>query len=164
MCFFRLIGEFLKRRNTSHHCLQFLHRVGLSLVTMSIRSDQLKMGQNFLHEVKVRKVEVENWARQRQVLEETIKAEKMEPGSDKKVEHELRVNFVADEFVEIMHNLRHKVNYLAPVDDQFLNAMKAEYDTASDALEAHLDMRPKLYDVSYDNIGKPNKSFLLNYS
>ena len=129
---------------------------------MSIRSDQRKMGQNFLYEVKVRKVEVENWARQRQVLEEAIKSEKMEPGSDKKVENELSVNFVADECVEIMHNLGHKVNRLAPVDDHFLNVMKAEYDTASDALEAHLDMRPKLYDVSYDNIGKPNRNFLFN--
>ena len=152
----KIIGEFLKRRNTSKHCLQFLHRVGLSLVTMSIRSDQQKMGNNFLKEVKDRKAEVEVWAFQKQVLEEAVKAEKIESAKVRisSSRNNLQVIFVADDEVEVINDLGNLLHTVVSRDEVFLEDMKAVHGSAAESMEAHLDMRPKLYDLSYDNIGE----------
>ena len=152
----KIIGEFLKRRNTSKHCLQFLHRVGLSLVTMSIRSDQQKMGINFLKEVKDRKAEIEVWAFQKQVLEEAIKAEKILSSNIRisSSQSKFQVIFVADDEAEIIDDLGDLLHTVVSKDEQFVEFMKAVHGSAAESMEAHLDMRPKLYDLSYDNIGK----------
>ena len=71
----RIVGEFLKLKNTSKQSLQLIHRLGLSLVSVTIRSDQDRIAQHFLKEVKERKSEIELWATRRKMLENMIEEE-----------------------------------------------------------------------------------------
>ena len=123
---------------------------------MSIRSDQQKMGNNFLKEVKDRKAEVEVWAFQKQVLEEAVKAEKIESAKVRisSSRNNLQVIFVADDEVEVINDLGNLLHTVVSRDEVFLEDMKAVHGSAAESMEAHLDMRPKLYDLSYDNIGE----------
>jgi hypothetical protein len=149
----KVIGEFLKRRNTSKHCLQYLQRVGLSLVTMSIRSDQEKMGVNFLQEVQERKSEIELWAIQRQSLEKLANKESVQAAQVRRSSSDLlAVSFVVDDEVEPLIDISEVTVEDAFVDPIILD-MISLHGSASSALELHLDGRPKLQDVTYDNIG-----------
>lgn len=158
----KVIGEFLKRRNTSKHCLQYLHRVGLSLVTMSIRSDQTKMGSNFLQEVKMRKEEVEAWAWQKNILKRAVTKEVL-LGHKANTTGSLKVQFINDSETETIKDIGAKVFHddveLSGVHAEFLEDQLIAHGTATKALEFHLDSRPKLFDVTYDNIGN-NLKFL----
>ena len=151
----KIIGEFLKRRNTSKHCLQFLHRVGLSLVTMSVRSDQQKMGCNFLKEVSERKAEVEAWAVRRTVLGKMAKQELIKSQFVQSSPGHLKLSFISDEVVEAIVDLGEKKETESEVlmQDPAMQEIISCFGSASEALEAHLDCRPKLQDVTYDNIG-----------
>jgi hypothetical protein len=44
----RIIGEYLKLKNTSKQGLQLIHRLGLSMIPVTIRSDQDRIAQHFL--------------------------------------------------------------------------------------------------------------------
>ena len=154
----KICGEFLKRRNTSKNCLQFLQRVGLSLVSMSIRSDQQKMGSNFLEEVTLRKAEIESWARQKKVLERAVKNELIRTPSFNKYNCDnLAVDFIPDSAAEAIEDLGVKASdkddELSTEMSAFLRERIVKHGTARDAMEAHLDSRPKIFDVTYDNIG-----------
>ena len=151
----KVIGEFLKRRNTSKHCLQFLQRVGLSLVTVSIRSDQQKMGSNFLKDVSERKADIELWAHQRKILDRAVKCEAIEVAkANNSVHDHYKVIFVGDDTVEAIKDLSEfQPEEDSVLDDPFILKMMATHGSASKSLEAHLDLRPKLQDVTYDNIG-----------
>ena len=83
--------------------------------------------------------------------------------ADKSIFDNLTIKFVADSSVEIIENLSEKLSQHEAheaSDDDFLDFMLAAHGTAQKAMESHLDLRPKLQDVTYDNIGKQCMDFI----
>ena len=141
----KILGEFFKLKNTGKQALQLLHRLGLSVVTMSIRADQDVIGTHFLNETKSRKLEIESWFKRRKMLE-NIQAKT-----------KLSVEFIDDKYVPVIVELgeeypktKEKLDLYQP--DEYVLELIKQHDDVEAAVEHHLDSRPKLYDVSYDNI------------
>ena len=144
--FQKILGEFFKLKNTGKQALQLLHRLGLSVVTMSIRADQDVIGTHFLNETKRRKYEIETWFERRKMLESILDKTK------------LSVEFIDEKYVPAIVDLgeeypktKEKHDLYQP-DEYVLELIKQHGGDAEIAVERHLDSRPKLYDVSYDNI------------
>ena len=142
----RVLGEFFKLKNTGKQVMQLLHRLGLSLVTHSIRADLDLIGSHFLNETKSRKHEIEMWFTRRKMLEKIIS------------ERTLTVKFIDEKHVPNIVELgedhvkvEKKLDLYQP--DKYVHELINLHDNeARAALEVHLDQRPKLFDISYDNI------------
>ena len=126
--------------------MQLLHRLGLSMVTMSLRSDLDVIGKHFLSEIKSRKTEIEIWFQRRKMIEKIIKG------------LELRVEFTDDKYIAAIHDLEEeetkheeKLDLHKP-DGYVMELLIKNENDAKAVLDLHLDSRPKLYDVTYDNI------------
>ena len=76
--FQKIFGNFCKKKNTSKQCLQLLQRIGVSLVPPTLRADEDKLGSTFMNEVTQRKVEVEEWSKLREFLEEMSSIEEIQ--------------------------------------------------------------------------------------
>ena len=151
--FQKLLGNFCKKKNTSKQCLQLLQRLGVSLVPTALRKDEDKLGVTFLAEVTQRKFEIEEWARVREILETMSRKE-----SKLKILRDfenLKVKFFEDEVCDSIADLS---TLVADTDREETierkNAMKlvSEFGSSTLALEKHISARPKLLDVTYDNI------------
>ena len=147
--FQKLLGNFCKKKNTSKQCLQLLQRLGISLVPMSLRADEDRLGSNFLKDVKDRKQDIEKWARVRENLElMAYKEAKL-----KEVEKLKRfdVKFFEDEICEEIMDIETK-QIDDNVDELKAQDLASKVGSATEALNKHLDDRPKLQDVTYDNL------------
>ena len=142
----RVLGEFFKLNSTGKQALQLLHRLGLSMVSMSIRADQDEIGKHFLKDIKDRKEEIETWFRRKQMLERV------------KCEVKLAVKFTDDKYIPSIGELGEELHETVrkpeiPAADLYVLKLIEEHrNDIEKAIETHLDDRPKLYDVSYDNI------------
>ena len=163
----RLIGEYLKLKNTSKQGLQLIQRLGLSLISVTIRNDQDRIAQHFLKEIHQRKNDVELWARRREMLEELMKEDKKKEDSAS-----LSVSFTPDEFVpkiddlgEIMPSNLYKSKVEVEPDNYVLDIVE-KLGTVKTALEYHLNTRPALVDVTFDNvdIGRGSHEFIVGES
>ena len=162
----RIIGEYLKLKNTSKQGLQLIHRLVLSMIPVTIRSDQDRIAQHFLKEVQCRKQEIELWATRREMLDQQMQ-EKQE---NIQYSRELNVRFTPDEFIP-------KMNDIGVIDttsldkpkvqsepDKYVISIIEEFGTVQSALDFHLDSRPPLIDVTFDNvdIGRVPNEFIVN--
>ena len=142
----RVLGEFFKVKSVGKQALQLLHKLGLSMVSMTIRADQDVVGQHFLREIFQRKKEIEIWFERRKMLE-GMKAECL-----------LSVKFTGDQYIISIKDLgEERVEALiipkVVKPDQFVIEMiKQNENNVQSTLEEHLNARPKMYDVCYDNI------------
>ena len=164
----RIIGEFMKLKNTSKQCLQLVQRLGLSLISVTIRADQDKIGQHFLKEVKSRKEQIEEWARRREMLVQLVQGELQRGDKIVNASSKLNVQFTPDEFISPVMDLG-TVDAFTRVEiapDSHVLDMVENLGTAHDALECHLDNRPPLMDVTFDNIdiGRTPNEFLAGES
>jgi hypothetical protein len=123
-----------------------LCRLGFSLVTPSIRADLDLIGSHFLSETKARKYEIEIWFSRRKMLEKVIS------------DDILTVNFADDKFVPKIVDLggddegyEKKLELYQP-DEHVRELIEVQNGDVKAALDVHLDQRPKLYDITYDNI------------
>ena len=144
--FQKVLGEVFKLRNSGKQTMQLLHRIGLSLVTPSIRADLDTIGTHFLSEIKVRKAEIEEWFVRRKMLEKI------------KSQYILSVEFTDDKYVapivelgEEKREAEVKLNIYNP--DEYVKKLVEQhaYDVEA-ALDDHIDSRPKMYDCTYDNV------------
>ena len=142
----KLLGEFFKLRSTGKQPMQLLHRLGLSMVTMSLRADLDVIGKHFLNEIQMRREEIETWFKRRKMIEKV------------ELESKLRVKFQQDKKIPAIVDLgddcieiKEKLDLYQP-DEYVLDLFKENGNDAKATMEVHLDSRPKLYDVSYDNI------------
>ena len=97
----KLIGEYLKRKNCSKAGLEFLQRCGLSLVSKTVSRDQDIIGTNFLSEVKIRKIEIEEWDKRRTVLENLVISEQKHETMASRG-NVLKVEYIEDNFIARM--------------------------------------------------------------
>ena len=142
----KILGEFFKLKNTGKQALQLLHRLGLSQVTPSIRADLDLIGSHFLSEIKTRKYEIETWFTRRKMLEKVIS------------DNVLTVKFVDDKYVPKIADLggddeevEMKLELYQP-DEHVDELIKLQNGDVKAALELHIDQRPKLFDITYDNV------------
>ena len=162
----KLLGEYFKLSNTGKQGLQLMQRLGLTLVPKSIRENQHIIGTHFLSEVKIRKESIELWHERRLTLEYLIKqkGQVRNPVCDQK---NLTVWFPEEKYIQHIQDLG---EYLA----EMKNDVHTEPDgyivdlieTAGDekaALDMHLDLRPKNYDITYDNVdmGRTSSEYLI---
>ena len=167
----RVLGEFLKLKNTSKQSLQLIHRLGLSLVSVTIRSDQDRIAQHFLKEVKERKSEIELWATRRKMLENMVE-EELQRGK-LTLDRSLYVKFTPDTFIPQILDLgmtrsnkddAPSVVKIKP--DKHVLEMVREIDSIEEALDCHLASRPALIDITFDNvdIGRVPNEFIAGES
>ena len=162
----KLLGEYFKLSNTGKQGLQLLQRLGLTLVPKSIRENQDAIGVNFLGEVKERKKSLEDWHERRMILESMVKKKggrRIEINCDEK-----KAVFVDDRSVDQIVELG---EFLALVEDDeeavepdnYVLELIKTTGGELEALEKHLDDRPKFYDVSFDNldIGRVSCEYLI---
>ena len=163
----KMFGEYFKLSNTGKKGLQLMQRLGLSLVPKSIRENQDVIGVNFLSEVKERRKSLEGWHERRKILESMAKKKKVERREEMNC-GEQKVVFVDDKSVDQIVELG---EFLAVVQDdleavgpdnyilELIEATGGEVE----ALEKHLDTRPKHYDVTFDNvdIGRVSCEYLI---
>ena len=163
----RIIGEYLKLKNTSKQGLQLIHRLGLSMIPVTIRSDQDRIAEHFLKEVQCRKQEIELWARRREMLEQQmqVKQENIQCST------ELNVRFTPDEFIPKMNDIGVIINtsldgpeMVQSEPDNYVVSIMEEFGSVQGALDFHLDSRPPLIDVTFDNvdIGRVPNEFIVN--
>ena len=161
----------MKLKNTSKQCLQLMHRLGLSLISVTIRADQDKIGQHFMKEVKDRKEKIEMWASRREMLVKTVQDEIL--GGSEMMESSvvLNVRFLCDEFIPSMRDLGSVETRNIPLfsrnsADSYVIDLVEDSGSAQNALEFHLDNRPSLIDVTFDNIdiGRTPNEFLFSES
>ena len=168
----RIVGEYLKLKNTSKQGLQLIHRLGLSLVSVSIRADQDKIAKHFMKEVEERRQDIELWARRRKMLETLIEDEmQSEKGSNSAP---LNVKFTPDTFIPQIHNLGSWRSYKSNVPkvvekiqpDEHVIEIVENTETKMKALDCHLENRPALVDITFDNIdiGRVGKEFIAGES
>ena len=150
----KIIGSYMKMKNTSKQGLQLLQRLGLTLVPKSIREDQDKVASSFLEDVFQRKKEIELWHDRRKVLEVLVKQ-----NSEKKVNSErpnkVTVECLNDEHVDEISDLIQYLSLSASpplVPDAYVVNLIDISGGEVNALESHLDLKPKMYDLTYDNL------------
>ena len=151
----KILGSYMKMNNTSKQGLQLLQRLGLTLVPKSIREDQDKIESSFLEDVMERKKEIELWHDRRKVLEVLTKQNGGKNLKSSVGPTQMTVKCINDEYVDEISDL---VQYLSlssstqlVPDAYVLNLINVNGGEAN-ALEAHLDLKPKMYDVTYDNL------------
>ena len=154
----KILGEFFKLKNANRQVLQLLQRMGLSLVSVAIRSDMDSISKHFMTDVKKRKLEIEQWAQEREMLENEVKAEIIKNAQSPKSHHtgrKLRVEYTPNELIVPMVDLGeielvHPTTDLAPT-TQVLQMIHA-HGSAQTALDDHLDNCPAAFTITYDNI------------
>ena len=147
--FQKLLGNFCKKKNTSKQCLQLLQRLGVSLVPTSLRADEDKLGLNFLKDVSLRKQEIESWARVRENLE-TMKRKESKLKSLNEVTN-LTATFFEDEICDQILDIE-EIDMKEDSDKIKAEELTLECGSANLAFMEHIFHRPKLLDVTYDNI------------
>ena len=151
----KILGSYMKMNNTSKQGLQLLQRLGLTLVPKSIRQDQDKIASTFLEEVHERKKEIELWHERRRILEALAKLNGSKVTKHPTGQSQLSVQFLDDQYVEeindLVQHLSLSTNPLVEPDEYVVNLVDA-CGGELNALETHLDLKPKMYDVTYDNL------------
>ena len=162
----KLLGEYFKLSNTGKQGLQLLQRLGLTLVPKSIRESQDLIGTHFLAEVKERKIDIEIWHERRKVLEFLIK-QKGFVKNPSYGQNKLAVWFPEEKFI---HEIQDLGEYLAVIKndedmepDIYTLDLIDQAGGVNEALEKHLDLRPKYYDVTFDNLdmGRISSEYLM---
>ena len=152
----KILGEFLKIKSSNRQVLQLIQRMGLSLVSKTIRSDMDVISTHFMNEVEDRKLRIEQWAMEREMYEKEVKAE-----LTKNAQNFNSQNFGRKLYVKYTQN-----ELIPPIVDlselEFVNAnivpnthvieMIHKHGSAEKALDDHLDNRPADFTVTYDNI------------
>ena len=163
----KILGEFFKLKSANRQVLQILHRLGLSLVSMAVRSDMDVISSHFMTDVKSRKVEIMKWAVDRDMLDKLVKYEIISDTDNKnnKLKRKPSVKYTPCEFVDKivdlgeLESLAENIS-VAPNED--VQSMVNKYGSAKEALEVHLDNCPAAFTVTYDNIdmGRTTNEFL----
>ena len=154
----KILGEFCKLKSANRQVLQLLQRMGLSLVSMSIRSDMDSISKHFMIDVQKRKLEIEFWAKEREMLENEVKAEIVENAQSPKSDHsgrKLRVRYTPTELIVPILDLGELEAVYPkadPVPSTRVLQMIHEHGSAQTALDDHLDNCPAAFTVTYDNI------------
>ena len=160
----KILGEYFKFSNTGQQGLQLLQRLGLTLVPQSIRETQDSLGSDFLDDVKEEKKLIEEWHRRRTTLEKMIMEKKLP-----RVQHHdgLCVQYQEEKFIDQILDLGEHLTLIedefCPEPDPFIRDLVQQTGGEREALEQHLDMRPKYYDITYDNldIGRTPREYLM---
>ena len=161
----KVLGEYFKLNSVGKQGLQLLQRLGLSLVPMSIRDTQDNLGSTFLNEVRSQKNEIEVWHERRKVLESIIKKKKTP--LKKHGYGGLAVEVPKEKFIEEILDLG---EYLSGAGsevccepDEYIIDLVTYTGGEYEALEKHLDLRPKFYDITYDNLdmGRTSREYLM---
>ena len=153
----KMIGEFCKLKGSNKQVMQLLQRMGLSLVTMTIRSDMDIISKHFMHEVLVRKEEIENWAVERKMLEKEVKKELLEcaqSGILCSSNEKLSIKFTPSEMIpQIVDIGEINIDVVEGlVTSPCVQEMIEKNNSAKEALENHLDNFPPPFSVTYDNL------------
>ena len=148
----KILGEFLKLKSCNRMVLQLLQRMGLSLVSMAIRSDMDVISRHFMHEVLTRKVEIEEWALQRKMLEKEVKSEILKSSTTSA--GILSVKFTQSELIPSIVDIG-ELEFASEdvvTSPHVKEMIKNNFDSPKAALEKHLDDFPAPFTVSYDNL------------
>ena len=162
----KILGEYFKFSNTGKQALQLLQRLGLTLVPVSIRENQDTIGSHFLHEIKERKQDIELWHERRVVLEHLVKKNRS-PKNLSSEQHKLTLQFIEDKYVDEILDLGDYGsgigNDVQTEPDSYILGLVKNTGDEEKALDEHIDARPKLYDVTYDNvdIGRTSSEYLI---
>ena len=154
----KILGEFFKLKNANRQVLQLLQRMGLSLVSMAIRSDMDNISKHFMIDVKSRKLEIEEWALEREMLEKEVKAEMMENAQSSKspqLGRKLCVSYTPSELILPIVDLG-ELELVYPKAGLITSTEVIQKihkcGSAKIALDDHLDNCPAAFTVTYDNI------------
>ena len=134
----KILGEYFKMKSSSRQVMQLLHRVGLSLVTVTIRSDMDTIAGHFMSEVK-NETRIE------------YQAKVQSPNSS--IGDKLCLKYTSDELIpEIMDKSEVKPSSDDLETSEEVFELIRINGSAKDALEKHLDNCPAPFTVTYDNI------------
>ena len=152
----KILGDFFKLKNANRQVLQLLQRMGLSLVSMTLRSDMDSISTHFMVDVQKRKLEIEQWALERDMLEKEVKAEAIENAKSPQSHHfgrKLCVRYTPSELIVPIVDIGEFVSPKADlVPSTEVLQMIHQHGSAQTALDDHLDNCPAAFTVTYDNI------------
>ena len=151
----KILGEYMKMKSSNRQVLQLLHRVGLSLVTVTIRSDMDAIAVHFMSEVKSRKLMIEEWTTERKMLEKEVRIELQAQVqlTNSSTSKRLFVKYTPDELIpEVEDKAVMNSNWDDLETSEEVMEVIRMNGSAMDALDEHLDSCPAPFTVSYDNI------------
>ena len=154
----KVIGEFCKQKSANRQVLQLLQRLGLSLVSMTLRSDLDVISSHFMNDVRNRKKEIEIWDSERKMIEKEVKSEVMRNYNESmscNVGGKVCVRYTPSEYIPKIVDIGELANVTC--DDENILSLNvvnriAMSGSAKEALEDHLDNCPAAFTVTYDNI------------
>ena len=156
--FQKILGELFKIKSSNRQVLQLLQRLGLSLVSKALWSDMNVISTHFMKDVQERKLEIEQWAKEREIYEKEVKSELILSAqcyNSLNLEGQVIVRFTSGELIPEIVDLS-EIEVIDPKADLALDKnvleMILQRGSAKAALENHLDNCPTAFTVTYDNI------------